>query len=84
MPGVRAFYGAERDAGIERDEAPAVLHRQGQQIGICNLACSVYARCVHGSLVRDGDVIGPEFVGGVIHCRAQPFNDLRSRPRARV
>lgn len=76
-----AAHGSEGDALIEGDEAAAVFYRQREQMQIGDLVVAVHAVDVDGSVIAQGDIVGPEFmiegVAGMTKCLRAPSTHAR-------
>jgi len=62
MPSFRPTHRRERDAAVERDEPPIMLHRQREKINIGDLAGSKDAGAIENLRISDGDTVRPEFM----------------------
>ena len=57
------------DTGIEDGQASVLMHREGQQINVCDLAVGHHLITSNGGRCRPGKRIGPEVMVGM---RQQP------------
>ena len=53
------------DAGIEAHQHPLMMHREGQQINVCDLAMGHHLITANGGGCRPGERIGPELMVGM-------------------
>ena len=53
------------DAGIEAHQHPLMMHSEGQQINVCDLAMGHHLITTNGGRRRPGERIGPEPMVGM-------------------
>ena len=53
------------DTGIEAHQHPLMMHSEGQQINVCDLAMGQHLITSNGGGCRPGERIGPELMVGM-------------------
>ena len=64
------------DTGIEAHQHPLMMHSEGQQINVCDLAMGQHLITSNGRRCRPGERIGPELMVGM---RQQPHQQGHHR-----
>ena len=68
-------------AAIEAHQPAAVMHRQGQRVGVGELACLQQPGSIDADWIEQADSIGPELVIGMANQFGHHGRHHRRRPR---